>query len=154
MIIAVQQHVFLHAILQIVSTDCFQAHRMRVEAISMRLKGLEDSSSMISSICPNIMQVQSRKDTAKSAHTSCKRVHVYVESLSTLTFPTRATSRLAFSSTKITPCCFAADCLLSSSSEGGCRPPAILFGQSPAFTPCCRYLYGEGCCIWLQSGSY
>ena len=48
-----------------------------------------------------------------------------------LTLPTRATSRLALSSMNTTPCCFAAAAFLSSTSDGGCRPPAMMTVKEP-----------------------
>ena len=42
------------------------------------------------------------------------------------TLPTLAVSRLAFSSTKMTPCFFSASFAASSCCEGGCSPPATM----------------------------
>lgn len=47
-IIAVQQHVFLHAMLQIVNTDCFKAYFSRIKAVPFEVKPPETSSLRLS----------------------------------------------------------------------------------------------------------
>ena len=55
------------------------------------------------------------------------------------TLPTLAVSKLAFSSTKMTPCCLAASFAFSSSCEGGCSPPATMHWDSCRIVWVCFY---------------